>query len=59
MINQKNKYRNPLLHGGKCIFEIESDINKLRNIALYLKKNNNRLLFKNTFAEYFDLGRIR
>ena len=34
----KNKYRNPLLHGGKCIFEIESDINKLENIALYLRK---------------------
>lgn len=34
----KNKYRNPILHGGKSIFEIESDINEIKKVDTYLRK---------------------
>lgn len=34
----KNKYRNPILHGGKSIFEIESDINEIKRVDIYLRK---------------------
>lgn len=33
----KNKYRNPILHGGKSIFEIESNINEIKKVGLYLQ----------------------
>lgn len=34
----KNKYRNPILHGGKSIFEIEPDINEIKKVDTYLRK---------------------
>lgn len=34
----KDKYRNPILHGGKNIFEIETDINEIERLEFYLKK---------------------
>lgn len=34
----KNKYRNPILHGGKFIFEIEPDINEIKKVDTYLRK---------------------
>lgn len=34
----KDKYRNPILHGGKSIFEIESDINEIKKVDMYLRK---------------------
>lgn len=34
----KNKYRNPILHGGKSIFEIEPDINEIKKADTYLRK---------------------
>lgn len=34
----KQKYRNPILHGGKSIFEIEPDINEIRMVDTYLRK---------------------
>lgn len=34
----KNKYRNPILHGGKSIFEIEPDINEIKELDIYLRK---------------------
>lgn len=34
----KNKYRNPILHGGKSIFEIEPDINEIKKVDIYLRK---------------------
>ena len=39
----KNKYRNPILHGGKSIFEIEPDINEIKKVDIYLR---------NTIMEY-------
>ena len=33
----KEKYRNPILHGGKSIFEIETNINEIIKIDLYLR----------------------
>ena len=33
----KNKYRNPILHGGKNIFEIETDYNEIKKLESYLK----------------------
>ena len=33
----KNKYINPILHGGKSIFEIESNINEIKKVGLYLQ----------------------
>ena len=34
----KNKYRNPILNGGKSIFEIEPDINEIKKVDTYLRK---------------------
>lgn len=34
----KDKYRNLILHGGKNIFEIETDINEIEKLEFYLKK---------------------
>lgn len=34
----KNKYRNPILHGGKSVFEIEPDINEIKKVDTYLRK---------------------
>lgn len=33
----KNKYRNPILHGGKSVFEIESDIKEIKKVDIYLR----------------------
>lgn len=33
----KNKYRNPILHGGRNIFELEADMNEIRNVDRYLQ----------------------
>lgn len=33
----KNRYRNPLLHGGHNIFEVEADHNEIERLVYYLK----------------------
>ena len=33
----KDKYRNPILHGGKNIFEVETDYNEIEKLESYLK----------------------
>lgn len=42
----KNKYRNPILHGGKSIFDIEPNINEIRMVDMYLRNTIKKYCIK-------------
>ena len=42
----KNKYRNPILHGGKSIFDIEPNINEIRKVDMYLRNTIKKYCMK-------------